>query len=84
MGSIIDWILDFLYKIAAAAISFLPDSPFATQSFKNALSSFSDLMSNINYFIPFGDMFVMAGVYIAAVLVWYGVRWILRLARYIE
>lgn len=84
MGAIVDWILDFLYGLAVLAIGWLPDSPFQTQEFRNTLLGFSDLMGQINYFVPVGQMLTITGAYVAAVLVWYGVRWILRFVRYID
>jgi hypothetical protein len=84
MGKIVDWLLDFLYAIAQIAIGWLPDSPFQTQGFEDALSSFSGIMSNINYFVPFGGMLAITTVYLSAVLIWYGARWVLRLAQYID
>lgn len=84
MGKIVDWILDFIYNLAVIAIAWLPDSPFQTADFKQALASFSEIMSNINYFIPFGGMFAITTIYVSAVLVWYAARWVLRIARYID
>jgi hypothetical protein len=84
MGKVVDWLFDFIYALAAAVLNFLPTSPFQAAGFKDALSTFSGLMSNINYFIPFGSMFTMMSLYVAAALIWYGIRWILRLAQYIE
>lgn len=84
MGAIVDLILDFLYGLAALAIGWLPDSPFQTESFKHTLLGFSELMSNINYFVPVGQMLTITAAYISAVIVWYGVRWILRFVRYID
>lgn len=84
MGAIVDWILDFLYALAVLAIGWLPNSPFQTESFRETLSGFSELMSNINYFVPVGQMLTITAAYVAAVLIWYGVRWILRFVRYID
>jgi hypothetical protein len=84
VGAIIDWILDFLYDLAVLAIGWLPDSPFQTQEFQETLSGFSDLMAQINYFVPIGQMMAITAAYIGAVLIWYGVRWILRFVRYID
>ncbi|OPX01404.1 hypothetical protein [Geobacillus sp. LEMMY01] len=84
MGVVVDWILDFLYSLAVLSIGWLPDSPFQTDSFRKTLSGFSDLMSYINYFVPVGQMLTITAAYVAAILIWYGVRWILRFVRYID
>lgn len=84
MGKLIDWIMDFLYDLAYWALAILPNSPFQTESFIATLNKFSEVMSNINYFVPFGQMLVITSAFLGAVLIWYGVRWILRLANYIS
>jgi hypothetical protein len=84
MGAMVDWILDFFYGLAVIAIGWLPDSPFQAQEFQQTLEGFSDLMGQINYFVPFGQMLSITAVYISAVLIWYGVRWVLRFVRYID
>jgi len=81
---IFDWIMDFLYDLAVVALMLLPDSPFQSIEFKNGLSAFSDLMSHINYFIPFGQMLGIGAAYITAVAIWYAVRWVLRMVQYID
>lgn len=79
-----DSILDFLYGLAAAALSILPDSPFASLSLDKDLGQYGQIMGWINYFIPVGTMLNIFVLYLAAVLIWYGVRWVLRIAQYIE
>ena len=76
--------MDFLYTLASAILVVLPDSPFATDGFTATLDKFSTIMANINYFIPFNDMFLFMGVYLLCVIIWYGARWILRFVRYID
>lgn len=84
MGKIVDWLLDFIYDLAVIAIGWLPDSPFQTGKIAEGLNSFADIMSGINYFVPIGSMIAITVLYLTAVLIWYGVRWILRLAQYID
>ena len=84
MTALFDWIMDFLYMLASAVLGILPNSPFASEGFISALAGFSKIMSHINYFIPFNDMFIFMGIYLVAVIIWYGARWILRLANYIS
>lgn len=80
----IDWILDFIYEIAVIAIGWLPSSPFQTEQFESGLNTFSGIMGNINYFIPIGTMLTIFTAYLACVLLWYGIRWIMRIAQYID
>lgn len=84
MAKLIDWLMDFIYDLAYVALSILPNSPFQTETFVATLSKFSKIMSNINYFIPFGQMLIITTAFLGAVLIWYGVRWILRLSNYIS
>lgn len=84
MGKMADWFMDFLYDLAYYALYLLPSSPFQLDSVSSVLEKFQGIMANINYFIPFGDMLLITFGYVAAVLIWYGLRWILRLAQYID
>ena len=84
MTKLFDWIMDFLYNLASAVLMVLPESPFQSDGFTSALNSFNNIMANINYFIPFNDMFIFMGVYLLCVIIWYGARWLLRFVRYID
>lgn len=84
MNRFFDWIMDFIFNLAQAALMLLPDSPFASEEFTNTMAKFTEIMENINYFIPFNDMFLFMGIYLVAVLIWYGLRWVLRWAKYID
>lgn len=80
----IDTILQFLYDLAAIALALLPDSPFAALGLQSAFDTYREWMSWINYFVPVGTMLGILTAYLGCVLIWYGVRWILRLAQYID
>lgn len=84
MIKLFDWFMDFIYDLAVLALALLPNSPFNNETFISGLAKFESIMSNINYFIPFNDMFLFMGVYLLAVIVWYGLRWVLRMAKYID
>ena len=84
MGKMIDWFMDFIYKLAEWALFLLPDSPFQKEEWLIGLQGFEKIMSYINYFVPFGSMLIIMTVYITAVIMWYVVRWVLRLTRYID
>lgn len=82
MGKIMDWLLDFFYGLAQAALAVLPDSPF--QDIGQSFEGFENIMGMINYFVPVGTMLSILAVYLSAVLIWYSVRWVLRIANYID
>lgn len=84
MAKIADWFMDFLYDLAYYALYLLPETPFQLDKYETVLGKFSTVMANINYFIPFGDMLLITLGYLTCVLIWYGLRWILRLAQYID
>lgn len=79
-----DWIMDFLYDLASLVLMLLPNSPFNTDGFVSGLMKFEKIMANINYFIPFNDMFLIMGIYLGAVIIWMASRWLLRFAKYIN
>lgn len=76
--------MDFLYNLASLVLMVLPESPFQNEGFISGLNQFADIMANINYFIPFNDMFIFMGIYLVCVLIWYGARWLLRFVKYID
>lgn len=80
-----DWIKDFGYMIASWAVLLLPESPF--QKFAKNFSEnapFENILNYINYFVPIGPMITFLATYVAAVAIWYIVRWALRLVKYIQ
>lgn len=80
MIQFINYLLDLLEALVAQVVNFLPDSPFQSID----LGVLEQYMGYVNYFYPVRQLVIFLGLYVSAVLVWYGVRWILRLARYIE
>lgn len=74
-------LINFFHNILLAAVLLLPDSPF--QSIQLEYSGFVDVMSYINYFVPVGYILAILSAYVSAVLTYYGVRWALKLARYV-
>lgn len=83
MGKIIDALLDWLSDMVAAVVLLLPESPFAKLSLAT-VPGFANVMGWINYFVPIGPMLGIFTTYLAAVLIWFGIRWILRIAKYID
>ncbi|MFD5023411.1 hypothetical protein ACFWMP_31440 [Paenibacillus sp. NPDC058367] len=83
-GGILDAIITWLEVAARAAILLLPQSPFADLSLAKFPETFGNVMGWINYFVPIGAMLGIMTTYLAAVMIWYTVRWILRLTQYID
>lgn len=79
IARVLQGILDFVGMIVSSVLSLLPDSPF--DSITGVLGQWA---AWINYFVPVGQMITLLAGYTAAVAIWYGVRWILRFARYVS
>ncbi|RJQ26227.1 MAG: hypothetical protein C4589_10085 [Peptococcaceae bacterium] len=77
--SILNTIIENLSVVIIAILNLLPNSPFTWDL--GALSTYVGVM---NYFIPFRAMATIMMAYVAAVTVWYTVRWVLRFAKYIQ
>jgi hypothetical protein len=84
MIGIFQTIMDWFTALASAALAILPDSPIATAVNGASFAGFETIMSNINYFVPIGAFMTILTAYVAAVLVYYGVRYVLRWAKYID
>lgn len=82
IGNAIDSILSWLTDLVVAVLLLLPESPLRVDPAD--LGSFYLYLQYINYFVPIGAMLGILTAYLVAVLVWYGYRWFLRIARYIE
>lgn len=76
----INYLLDLLKNLVSSLVNLLPDSPFQGVD----LGVLKDYIGYVNYFFPVHDFVLFLAAYVGAVLVWYGVRWVLRLARYIK
>jgi hypothetical protein len=83
MGGIIDGVLDWLKDMVMAVLLLLPESPFKDLRLE-MMPDFAQVMGWINYFVPIGTMLTIFTTYLAGILIWYGVRWVLRLAQYID
>lgn len=81
--AIINTILQFIEGLVVPVIAVLPDSPFQKITFEN-LGPLSNVMGYINYFVPMGEILAFLGLYLVAVAIWYGARWMLRIAKYID
>ncbi|MGB9660584.1 MAG: hypothetical protein ACPL5F_01020 [Moorellaceae bacterium] len=79
VARILQGVLDFVGILVNGVLSSLPDSPFV-----NIGGIVEQYLRWLNYFVPVGDMITLMSAYLGAVGVWYGVRWVLRFARYIK
>lgn len=75
---LINAVIRALGEVISFFLDLLPDSPFQKLSF-----NLGEVMGYVNYFIPVGMFVDVLGLYLAAVIVWYAVRWVLRFVRYI-
>ena len=77
----IDSIKNFLFAVASAILSVLPDSPF--QTFLQTIGEIPAL-GYLNYFIPISQMIVIAESWLAAIAVFYIYQLVLRWIKLIE
>lgn len=84
MNNLLAIIVTGLYDLANVVISgvavILP-SFSVSDWLGNAFEQFGTFLGAINYFIPFGLMIDIAFAWFSAILIWYGVQFILRFVR---
>lgn len=78
MIDIINAIISAVGSVVQGVLNLLPDTPFNW-----SLGDLGVYWGIANYFIPFNAMAVVLSAYVVAVAIWYGVRWVLRFAKYI-
>lgn len=78
MIGILNAILRAIGSVVQGILNLLPDTPFNW-----TLGDLSTYWGIANYFIPFQTMATLLAVYVIAVATWYGIRWVLRLTKYI-
>lgn len=83
MGKFFDNLIDWAINLVIPLLLMLPESPIQAWQ-PQGMSQFAQIMGWINYFVPLGAIAGIMTSYVAAVLIWYGVRWFLRLVRYID
>lgn len=79
MTQIINSLIAAIGAMVSGVLSLLPQSPFIWD-----MGALGPYMGMINYFVPFNVLSGIMATYVAAVLLWYAVRWALRFARYIN
>jgi hypothetical protein len=77
--SFINKLIQFLADAVILLLNILPQTPFSWD-----LGALGPFWGVANYFIPFGAIAGIMATYVTAVAIWYGVRWILRIAKYIS
>lgn len=75
---ILNYVIKKFSFAVIAVLSILPTSPFTW-----SLGSLEPYWHYVTFFIPIPEMITFTVPYTAAVLVWYGLRWLLRFTRYI-
>lgn len=76
---LINAVIKGIASIVGALLYLLPNTPFSWD-----LGSLSGIWGVANYFIPFAAIISMVITYTTAVALWYAIRWILRITRYIQ
>lgn len=79
LARILQGLLDFVSFVVNSLVGALPNSPFTWD-----FSWLGQWWTVVNFFIPFQAMASLTLYYVGAVGVWYGVRWLLRIVRYIQ
>lgn len=77
--SFINLLIAGLSSVVNSVLLLLPNSPFTWN-----LGELSPLWKYVTFFIPIPEMITLTTSYCAAVLTWYGIRWVLRFAQYIQ
>lgn len=77
LGTVINGLYSLVNLLIDGIVLILPN--FSIGSWlTTALTEFSPYLGVINYFIPFGLMIDIAAGWLAAVLIWYVVQFVLR------
>jgi len=79
IAPIINFLIDVLYMIIQAVLALFPQSPFTFKEFD--WGPFGDL---VGAFFPIADMFAHFTAFTTAVLLYYGLRTLLRYLKMIQ
>ena len=77
LATIINGLYDLVNLVISGISAILPTFSVA-EWLGSAFDQFGQFLGAINYFVPFGLMIDIAAAWVAAVLVWYVVQFILR------
>jgi hypothetical protein len=86
LTGVVSSVMDWLASLANIALAVLPNSPIkgALDDFGAFTGTLQNILGWINYFVPLGIMFNIMSAYVTCVLIYYGIRLVLRWAKYIE
>lgn len=77
--NLINFLISQLGNIITGILSLLPDSPFTWD-----LGALAPYWSYVTVFIPIPEMITLTASYVAAVLLYMGIRWVLRFTKFIQ
>lgn len=79
MIAFLNYLIKGFAAIATTLLNLLPQTPFSWN-----LGSLGTYWAYANYFIPFNLLAGITATFLTSVLVWYGLRWVLRFVKYID
>lgn len=71
----LEFVTSLISSVCGFLASVLPDSPFA--DIANGASSLGTGIGWFNWFVPVGDLILIFGAWIAALLLWAAIQWVL-------
>jgi len=82
LKNLLEMVVDFIFIPVNMALGILPSSPLRMPD--EIGSQFSEILGYINYFVPVGFFVSTTILYTTSALIYYGVRWLLRIGNYIQ
>jgi hypothetical protein len=79
MIALLNLIIEGIAAVVIAILDVLPQTPFSWD-----FGAMSPYLAYANYFFGLDNIVTVTGAYLSACLLWYGIRWFLRLANYID
>lgn len=79
LSAILQGIIDFIHAVGMFIISGLPDTPFQFQS-----TSWPEWVQVVGLVIPVAGMLAHFTAFVAAVAVYYAIRWLARIVKAIQ
>lgn len=76
---IVNFLIDVLYSIGSTLMKILPNTPFEFETLK-----WGEFGKAVTYFIPVHVMITHFVLILSAILIYYGIRWLLRMIRQIQ
>lgn len=77
--NILNFLIDLIVTIIVFILNLLPQSPF-----KNLTYDFGSVGGVLAFILPIGDVIRDFLVLLGAILLWYGLRYLLRLIRMVD